>query len=582
MIIYKISLSILFSFFCFHCAKTIPPSGGTTEQPSFYLKSTSLTDLSVNVPKDISFKIKFSDWVNPSIQNQDIIINPSTKQKLKISTSGSSLKISPRDPLLPNTTYNLAFRSSLKSVNQQKLVINENLIFSTGDSIDQGNLHGHIQSSNPQTTYLGLYPHQVTPAISNIVLAPNHTQKTKFPHIHTERPYYTIPVDSNGNFDYQGVKPGFYSVLAFVDLNQNLRPEIETEQIGVGAKSVWIDHHSSFFSLNTSKIIQEPIQINSVEWLPLEENQAPTSQGVLKITFNQPVLKTSFNPTIQDSLKEKSSYSKVNWYDNNQKVFITLDQAISKNKTYQVNLEKLFSLSYQPLDSSQQSLYFTYDPLFFEQPTTYTPENFKWKQKHFPSHFRFIFESNYHLSNLHFSKLKKNLSSTLDTLEAPLFWRKLSPFHFEVVIKKQKEENQKLTFSLSTPDTLNPESPQVENLGFVQLKETDLQGFIEVRLPTKIQSQNQSAWKYQIIAKNNQRTTIDTIPSESFNSLLDTLGPFDIGSYSLAIFYDNNANGLIDAGSLEPWFAQETFVNLSKNAKVTADSIVSIQLENSQ
>ncbi len=577
MIIFKISKHLFLSLLFLGCAKNLPPTGGEINKPLFYIKKTSIIDSSLNVPRYVSFRFQFNDWITKKIQDNDILIIPSIQNKFNLSIRSDNLNIKLRNPLVNNTTYTLSFRQSLKSIRNQNLIKEQSLVFSTGNQIDKGKIQGKIKTTTPSLTYIGLYPHEISKEIATIIIAPNQSKNTDIPNLNLERPYYTIPINKNGSFIYNSIKPGFYSVLAFVDLNKNLRPDIETEHIGVGPKKIWIGDSTSLLFLKTSKIIQTPVQINTIEWLPLKLEKGNTSKGLLKISFNQPILKTSFNPVIQDSIKKQLNHSQVHWYDNNQKVFLTLDQPISKDQKYQIYFEKLFSLSYQKINSTQKKLYFKYDSLFFERTKTYTPDNFAWKQNHLSSQFRYIFESNYYLSDSLFIELKKSLTSIVDTVPAPFFWRKLNEFHFELIIKKIQENNQKLYFTLSSKDLINADSTKLDTLGFVNLKENDKQGFVEVHLPKSVLLKNPFNWKYQIKAKKSNQIFIDAIPLKNLQNQLDTLGPFDVDFYDISIFYDDNNNGLVNSGSVTPWFHQETYINISQNTEINNKTIVSVQ-----
>jgi hypothetical protein len=124
-------------------------------------------------------------------------VDPIADTKLKVVT----VKI--KDTLQPNTTYALLFGKGIKDVNEGNVRRNFTYVFSTGDTIDQGEYSGNVVIANTGKT-------------DSTIVAMLHTKGDDSAVI-KDRPRYIAKSDTTGRFHFEYVKPGRYYLYALKD-----------------------------------------------------------------------------------------------------------------------------------------------------------------------------------------------------------------------------------------------------------------------------------------------------------------------------------------------------------------------------
>lgn len=145
-------LSILFSFFLvLSCAKRGSITGGPKdEEPPVFVRA-SPPNLSTSF-KAKEIKIYFDELVTID-DLQKVIVSPPMKNKPDITPVGypaKYIRVKFKDTLLPETTYNINFGSSIVDNNEKNAVPFFQYVFSTGKVLDSLTFKGEIRDAISQ------------------------------------------------------------------------------------------------------------------------------------------------------------------------------------------------------------------------------------------------------------------------------------------------------------------------------------------------------------------------------------------------------------------------------------------------
>jgi hypothetical protein len=181
------------------CANIIPPTGGPRDSlPPVLIKA---------VPADSSLHfnanrvtLTFNEYVQLDPQLlQSIITSPNPVQQPYAQGRLQTVTVRLKDSLQPNTTYSINFGNAIKDVNEGNIYKNFTYVFSTGDTIADGELSGKVQLAETGATDSTL-----------IVILHKDLNDSA---IRKERPYYYARLDSGGNFNFQYLAYGTYNVF---------------------------------------------------------------------------------------------------------------------------------------------------------------------------------------------------------------------------------------------------------------------------------------------------------------------------------------------------------------------------------
>lgn len=181
------------------CANIIPPTGGPRDSlPPVLIKA---------VPKDsmLNFKgdkivLTFNEYIqlDNTIQ-QTLIVSPNPVSMPYVKGLLQNVTIRLKDSLQPNTTYSINFGNGLKDVNEGNPYKNFTYVFSTGNTIANGQLNGQVTLAE-------------TGKIDSTLIAVLQTNLNDSA-IRKLRPVYYTSLDSGGNFHFRYIEPGVYNVF---------------------------------------------------------------------------------------------------------------------------------------------------------------------------------------------------------------------------------------------------------------------------------------------------------------------------------------------------------------------------------
>ena len=164
-------------------------------------------------PKVTLFFDEYIVLKNPS---NTISITPQPNVEPTISAKNKKFELVFNEPLLPNTTYSIAFNGAITDLNEGNDSVFQ-YVFSTGSYIDSLSFSGKVTNAftnNPEENILiGLYP-EIQDSIPYKI-----------------KPTYITQTNKLGEFELNYIKTGTYNAFAFSDVDRNLLFNPNTEKI---------------------------------------------------------------------------------------------------------------------------------------------------------------------------------------------------------------------------------------------------------------------------------------------------------------------------------------------------------------
>ncbi len=209
------------------CASVTPPDGGDRDATAPRLLRTTPAAKAVNFTGR-TIKLYFDEPVTVENLAENLKINPVDPElQVKSTEAGNELTLQLSKALAPNTTYSLSLNSSVTDITEKTKAEDISLVFSTGSAVDSGQISGKvvhaISGSAVAEVVVGLYdrPRGLTDSLPA-------TGKAE---LDSSAPRYRLRTTSEGTFSFRGLQPGAYQIVAFRDVNKNLRYE-EPELVG--------------------------------------------------------------------------------------------------------------------------------------------------------------------------------------------------------------------------------------------------------------------------------------------------------------------------------------------------------------
>lgn len=284
-------VTILIAVLLASCAQINPLTGGENDQNAPKIDSTK------TVPRNgqLNFteqevNIRFDEFISLSNPNENIILTPQQKTKPEITSKNKNLRIKFQEPLLPNTTYSIAFNRAITDITEQNDSIFQ-YVFSTGDYIDslsiQGKLTDGFTNEGKEGFLVALYP------ADSAYIADSIAYKIK--------PTYIAQSDKRGVFRLNYLKEGNYYLFAIRDDNRNLKLEPSEELGFYSIEPIRLDSVMSKVEIKTFRQQTGECELRNKEF---------TYPGRVKMTFmNEPdtfSISTSI-PLLQEDTEQGDS-----------------------------------------------------------------------------------------------------------------------------------------------------------------------------------------------------------------------------------------------------------------------------------
>jgi len=493
-------LIILFAFFVvMSCAVIKSPEGGPLDKsaPKVINENPSSGTVNFNSQRIV---ISFNEYI--SIQNsQNIVISPLFKNQPKIKTKRKSIIINTDKCVDSNTTYNIMFNNTIADVTEGNQLKNYNYVFSTGKSIDSFSIKGIIHDAKTKQK------------LSNITVFLLKQPYDSFFNGFNKRNNLIAGISKtleDGSFLINNIRKDDYYILAFEDLNNNLKYE-QDEKVGFLLNKInpavdTMINLGIFYSYPKSKKISESIFI---------------SENVLKIIFNQPV--NIKKVLLFDSLM---NYQKVNYCVNE-----TKDTSLFWTEN---SITDLYKLNVEFNDGTSDSLIIknTVKQKNLEQKVTVSNDLYGLTQS-----IRFDFKQpiiSLDKTNIFIYEDSNDVTENFNIL--------ISPFCATELMIKGDFTNNKIIINKNAIEVLNNKSDSI--CYKINTFKDDELGSIKILVTNNTDS---DCIIYELLSKENKIIRKGDINSKKKNIEFSDLIP---GTYRLRFIFDENGNNIWDRGNI--------------------------------
>jgi len=249
------------------------PEGGPNDKISPAIESASIQNLSLNMDKNSSVEIKFSEFIDVNSSKNSVVISPrSASKKAKIYWYDKSFEIKFKD-LEEDQTVVITVNPSLKDTQGNMLSASYSLSFSTGGSLDRkfisGRVNGAISRNYIETV-------NYAKVKINLYAAGNDTID-----ITKDEPEYSSGLSEDLRFELKNIGSGTYRLLAFNDINNDQKPQPGLEMIGFSHDVIDLTEKDSIsFDITLGLNDTEP---------PFIKSTSITGKDILKIELSEDI-----------------------------------------------------------------------------------------------------------------------------------------------------------------------------------------------------------------------------------------------------------------------------------------------------
>jgi len=208
------------------CAGQILPGGGPPDTEPPLIIRTFPDSNAVRVQTS-SVELEFSEYVDRRSVEESIFFSPYVG-KLEFDWSGTDVSMRFSDSLRRNTTYVVNVGTDVRDIRaQNRMARGFTLAFSTGDSIDRGEIRGRVFDEHPEGVMIFAYQlENIDPDTLNPV---------------SVRPDYIMQTGTGGEFALSNIAFGPYRVMAVRDEYRNLTYDREIDEYGLWSDDLSVD-----------------------------------------------------------------------------------------------------------------------------------------------------------------------------------------------------------------------------------------------------------------------------------------------------------------------------------------------------
>ena len=346
-----------------HCAK-IPGSisgGPKDEVPPRFVYSSPPNQSTEFKAKRID--IVFDEYLQLKDANNQFYSSPPINKKPEILLYSKTVRVTLKEPLLPDITYSFYFGESITDLNEGNISTGFEYVFSTGGHIDSLTFTGRVLNA------FDLKPGGKDDKVTTWVLLYDDLSDSA---VYKATPTYIARADQLGFFTFSHIRPDTFRIFALRDMGNNLIFDMPTERIAFSDTLIMMDqryYYSSemplFTSHNTPDSIKEKnpnllnkdIILYQFEEKPVKQYRVAYERkesNMLRFVYSMPVDSIGIN------IVEYEPYGK--WYEletsiNND----TLDYWLTD--TSLVNRQTLMVHLHSPRTDSLNQLIYTDDTL---------------------------------------------------------------------------------------------------------------------------------------------------------------------------------------------------------------------------
>ena len=254
-----------FAISLIRCANIIPPEGGPRDTiPPSLIKATPSNNSTLFAGNQIT--LEFDEAIQLRNAKEEIIITPATGKNTKFLFRKNLVTIIPENKLDSATTYSIAFRESVRDLNEGNPAEGLKLAFSTGKIIDSLEIKG---------TAFTMLEAKPVEKFNVAIYSADTFDITK----HT--PSYISATDKKGRFNISNLKPGKYYIYTWEDKNKNLKVETNNERFGTFPEPVILPDQKDSLRIPVIKVDSRPLKLNNYRNISnysiIRYNKAPLS-----------------------------------------------------------------------------------------------------------------------------------------------------------------------------------------------------------------------------------------------------------------------------------------------------------------
>ena len=206
------------------CARQGFPPGGPVDRTPPHVVRTYPQSGAVRVPLDAVIEVEFNERVRPGTVEDALFLSPAPLEPLRLKWKGRRLRIRVPGGLRPDRTYVLTIGAGARDLRNNMMRESVLLAFSTGDSLDRGEIGGWVFSADG-------------PAAGVLVAAYDLAEQPQ-PDPARDAADYFSQTGEDGRFDLGYLRRSRYRVFAWKDRDANRLWGVGDEDLGVPWRDV--------------------------------------------------------------------------------------------------------------------------------------------------------------------------------------------------------------------------------------------------------------------------------------------------------------------------------------------------------
>lgn len=597
----RVTASIVFlifgltQFFIFSCAHMEPPPGGPADSLAPWVAAQYPAPFAVNQPRELTAILEFSEWMKEEESPTAILVNPALPRKIHMDWSGKKVHFTYRDLLDTNTTYNITVTPKFNDISGNAFKKEHQLVFSTGTSIDSSQLLAKA-SSTPKagkSALVALYPLGQRRFHVPHLQRPDDTIIDSLPHPKNERPMYLFTFDTSGTAQLKYLKKGQYAMLAFIDENSDLRPQIGSEAMAIGPGLVFTGEQAPIFlymdTFDTLPPAPAKLVYEATEWV---DTSHTSFKGWLNIEWQKPIDSTKIQPDqfiiLSTDSAETTLVAAVNHNGQTGKTEL-LPYQLKPDHEYLLRIQKLWSASGDTIKAPLSFRFRTPDSLY-RFATDWKIVSPLARDSGLILREGVLMYRNKPISLMELDSLRKNFRYIMgkDTLNPTPILRSSHTLLLKVpgLVHNGKKLSLEMKQVVASETVKKTDSTVIDSLK----KDADTTKPVEYAFKSIWSSglANTNEWaKIEWNQKNNAGSWIVKAETKGFSAVQKPLpttsrsswDSLPSGNYMISYILDRNRNGKWDKGSLFPWTEQEPRMELRDTLKLENGDVRKIELE---
>lgn len=184
------------------CAQIGMPVGGPRDSLPPVLLASNPPNRTLHFKEKV-ITLTFNEYIDLKNLQENLVVSPTPIINPVITSKLRQVKITLRDTLQPNTTYNIQLGNSIQDINESNPYREFNYVFSTGDYIDSMKFSGNVllsETGKADSTLIALLYSDLSDSA-----------------VYKKKPKYISRLDSSGNFSFNNLAAGSYHLFAIKD-----------------------------------------------------------------------------------------------------------------------------------------------------------------------------------------------------------------------------------------------------------------------------------------------------------------------------------------------------------------------------